>query len=107
MGKMQIMINRLYDSSGNYRGFLDGENIYNSNGKFVGFLDINGDVYTSSGNFIGAIVDGCVVEDVLRSKVPKGARIMPAREPTVAVPRGPIMLGCRYKDGFDKLEQEI
>jgi hypothetical protein len=101
------MITKLYDSSGNYRGFIDDENIFNSHGKFVGFLDSDGDVYTSSGNFLGAIVNDCVVEDIMHTKLPKGARFAPTREPTVELPRGPILLSSRHKDGFDKLEQDI
>ncbi len=101
------MVQKLFDSSGNYRGFLDGGNIYNTEGRFVGFLDQDGDVYTSNGDFVGIIINACVAEDPLRTKLPKGARFAPAMKPTTAVGRGPILLPARYRDGFHKLEQQI
>lgn len=101
------MVKKLYDSSGNYRGFLDDDYIFNTDGKFVGFLDSEDDVYSSSGEFIGGIENDCVVEDILRTRPPKGARIVHAREPTVALPRAPILLSSRYIDGFDKLELDM
>ena len=99
------MVQRLYDSGGNYRGFLDGEYIYNTDGRFVGFIDSDGDVYTRNGDFLGTILDNCVVEEPLRAKPPKGARLAPAREPTTGVPIRPKLLSSKYKDGFDKLEE--
>ena len=98
------MVKQLFDSSGNYRGFLDGGNIYNTTGRFVGFLDSEGDVYTSNGDFVGVIINDCIAEDTFRTKIPKGARFAPAMKPTTAVGRGPILLPARYRDGFDRLE---
>jgi hypothetical protein len=100
------MVRKLYDSSGNYRGFLDDVNIYNTSGRFVGFIDPGGNVYTSNGDFVGSIVDDCVVEEPLKAKQPKGARLASAREPTTAAPRKSILLNSKYRDGFDKLENE-
>jgi hypothetical protein len=99
------MVEQLFDTSGNYRGFLDGENIYNTDGRFVGFIDSDGDVYTSNGDFVGIIIDNCVAEDPTRSKIPKGARFAPAREPTMAAPIKAKLLSSRFNDGFDLLEK--
>ena len=99
------MIQKLFDSDGTYRGFQEEGNIYNTNGDFVGYLDTEENVYTRNGRYIGKIINDCVVEDIITVKPPRGAKVMPSKNPTSSIPRSAILLNARYRDGFDLLEK--
>jgi len=75
-----MSIRYIYNTSGDYVAFVQGNNLFNPNCEWIGFIELGNEVYSKDGRFIGYLLnDDRIIRNKNEMKVSKMRPLKPLR----------------------------